>query len=203
MAPRDIVGLILAGGRASRFDGGAKETALFRGKPLIQHVIDRAAPQVARLAVSRPQGESGVIFDLEIVADRHADCGPIAGLYAGLDWMSGLSPAPNMLATFACDTPVFPKDLVRKLATLVSQKNAVAAIASSRGAPHPTFALWPAEILPIVKDRIDRGALSLMGLADAVGAAVADCEGPDEAAFFNVNRREDIAELDRLAEGRR
>ena len=60
-------------------------------------------------------------------------------------------------------------------------------------------ASWSAEILPIVKDRIDRGALSLMGLADAVGAAIADYEGPDEAAFFNVNRREDIAALERLA----
>ncbi len=47
-----IAGTILAGGRSSRMVGRNKVLAPLAGRPLIRHVIDRVAPQVAALALS-------------------------------------------------------------------------------------------------------------------------------------------------------
>lgn len=192
-----IAGLVLAGGRSSRFEGGEKERALLDGRPLVEHVIERAAPQVLMLAISRPRGEAGRVFDLEIVADAYEDCGPIAGLLAGLRWVGALMPPTGCLATFACDAPCFPADLVERLAAPVSAGKARASIASAGGALHPTFGLWSVDLAEDVEKSIKDGALSLKGFARAAGAAVVDFSDCGGTAFFNVNRREDLAALEK------
>lgn len=196
-----IAGLILAGGRSTRFDGGEKEKALLNGRPLIEHVIERAAPQVRTLAVSRPRGEAGRSFGFEIVADDLDDRGPIAGLAAGLRWALALAPSAEFLATFACDTPHFPEDLIHRLAEPIASGAARASIASAGGALHPTFGLWPVDFAGAVERSIEEGALSLKGFARAVGAVVVEFDDPEGTSFFNINRREDLRRLEKRSDG--
>ena len=46
-----VVGVILAGGRATRMGGGDKSLYRLGGKTILEHVIDRARPQVSRLVL--------------------------------------------------------------------------------------------------------------------------------------------------------
>ena len=46
IAPSEITGLVLAGGRGSRMGGVDKGLQPFRGLPLAQHALQRLAPQV-------------------------------------------------------------------------------------------------------------------------------------------------------------
>ena len=45
-------GVILAGGQATRMGGGDKGLLSLGGKPLLQHVVDRLAPQVSEIALN-------------------------------------------------------------------------------------------------------------------------------------------------------
>ncbi len=47
-----IIGVVLAGGRATRMGGEDKGLQLLNGKPLWQHVADRLADQVSTIALS-------------------------------------------------------------------------------------------------------------------------------------------------------
>ena len=47
-----IAGIILAGGLARRMGGGDKAMLSLSGRPLLAHVIDRLAPQVAEIALN-------------------------------------------------------------------------------------------------------------------------------------------------------
>ena len=67
----DVAGVILAGGLGRRL-GGAKALRMLAGRPLLAHVIDRLAPQVApgRLMLNVNEQALGIAsFGLSIVAD--------------------------------------------------------------------------------------------------------------------------------------
>ena len=52
IARDNVTGLIYAGGRATRMGGVDKGLELFRGRPLIEAVIDRLKPQCASIVIS-------------------------------------------------------------------------------------------------------------------------------------------------------
>ncbi len=192
--PLRIAGLILAGGRSSRFPGGEKENALLVGAPLMAHVIARANPQVATLAISRAApGQAG--FGLEIVVDLVTDSGPLAGLHAGLVWAAALTPPATHLATFACDMPLTPADIVSRLIDAAGAAKAPAAVAACGGVLHPPLGAWSVSLVAAAAARLAMGARSLHGFVDSAGAAIVEFP-PDEAdAFVNVNTAIDLAAL--------
>ena len=49
---QEIIGVVLAGGRATRMAGKDKGLQQLNGKPLWQHVADTLADQVAAMAIS-------------------------------------------------------------------------------------------------------------------------------------------------------
>jgi molybdopterin-guanine dinucleotide biosynthesis protein A len=109
----EITGLVLAGGRGARMGGADKGLQLFRGKALVDHAIERLAPQVGDLLISANR-------NLDVYAARAARvlvdadvefAGPLAGILAGL--RAARSP---WLMVVPCDTPRLPPDLVARLA---------------------------------------------------------------------------------------
>lgn len=193
-----IAGLVLAGGAAQRFAGGAKEDALLRGKPLLDHVIDRAAPQVSSLALSRARKATPIDHGLPVIADIYAGCGPLGGIHAGLLWASSLSPAAERLAVFACDTPLIAESLVQRLDKEMTRSGARAVVPAHDGRAHPTLGLWSVNLAPLAEQRLKDSRLSLHGFAEAAGARLVDLSDFGDAAFFNVNAAADLAALEAL-----
>lgn len=190
----DVAGLILAGGKSSRFDGGDKEYAIVNGATLISHVVSRARPQVCVLGISRSRS-ANAFDDLPVIIDEFAGCGPIGGVHAGIIWARTLSPPVSWLATFAGDTPLLASDLVSRLLIGAAEGKAPAAMAVHSGNEHPTLALWSVELEPVIRKKLLEKAFSLRGLAAAVGAAKVSFDDLPETAFFNVNTREDLNRL--------
>ena len=50
-----VTGIVLAGGKGSRMGGVDKGLQPLRGKPMVQHVIERLAPQVAEIVINANQ----------------------------------------------------------------------------------------------------------------------------------------------------
>jgi len=80
----DTLGVVLAGGLARRMGGGDKPLRMLAGRPMLAHVIERLAPQVAAVAINAngdPARFAG--FGLPVVPDGMADYpGPLAGVLA-------------------------------------------------------------------------------------------------------------------------
>ena len=75
------LGVILAGGRATRMGGGDKGRLDLNGRSLVDHVIARLAPQVQAIALNA-NGTPHRFADLglPIIADSHGThAGPLAG----------------------------------------------------------------------------------------------------------------------------
>lgn len=114
------------------------------GRPMIEHVVGRLAPQVDRLAINAngdPQRFSA--FGLPVVSDDLPDTGPLGGVLAGLVWAESLTPAPEYLATVPVDSPFIPADLVRRLVAASRENPGGVVIAASGERDHPVVGLWP------------------------------------------------------------
>lgn len=189
------LGVILAGGRATRMGGGDKGLRMVAGQRLIDHVIGRLAPQCGALAINAngdPARLAG--FGLPILPDSLPDHpGPLAGVLAGLDWAA--SQGARAIVTAAADTPFFPADLVARLIARAGPSGLCLAASpdeTGRIQRHPTFGLWPVALREDLRTALTGGLRKIVIWTDAHGAGRAVFDNTPFDPFFNVNTPEDI-----------
>ena len=185
-----IDGIILAGGASNRM-GASKALTSFRGMTLIDAVIARVAPQVAALAINAVRAEAETYragFSQTILPDLYEEkLGPLCGIVTGLTWCE-----TDWLATFPCDTPFLPRDLVAQLAKHANDAPVVAKGAQVCG-------LWPKSCLGRLKQGLEGGTLrSVLSAVEALGGTICEIAAPDHA-FFNINTPEDLNDALRLS----
>jgi molybdopterin-guanine dinucleotide biosynthesis protein A len=201
-----VFGVILAGGRSSRMGGSDKALALLDGRPLLQHVIDRLAPQVVALALS-VEHESAELagFGLPQLPDPFpGHHGPLGGLLSGLRHFTGLR---HWVLLAPCDAPFLPPDLGGRLQACAARADAPAAVAVHAGEWQPTFSLWHHGVLPDLERAVGRdGQAGFKPFLRALQAA--ECAWPDNGApgepppFFNINDPATLAQAGRWIEQR-
>lgn len=184
-----ITGLVLAGGQGRRMGGADKGLLDLEGRPLIEHVLRRFAPQVDEVLVSANRNRDRYeAMGHRVVADADgAYNGPLAGLLAGLaaaqhDWV----------VTVPCDTPDLPVDLVARLWAGLDAAQARVAIARTGVQVHPVFWLGPVSLAANLADFLARGGRSFrdwLAPLDCVEVSFDEAE----SAFANVNTREDLS----------
>lgn len=184
---RPIAGIVLAGGAGTRI-GGEKPHRLFAGRPLIAHVVDRLAPQVAALAIGAGEPAAFAPFGLPVLPDPvPGRAGPLAGVAAGLAWAKQVG--GDRLLTAPCDTPFLPADLAVRLAAA----DAEIVVAASGGRLHYTVALWRVALADGLAADVTMGRAVAMHrwLSDRQVIAVTFDGTPDP--FFNINTAADLA----------
>ena len=195
------VGVILAGGRATRMGGGDKAMLKLGGRPMLARVVDRLGPQVAGLALNA-NGDAARFagFGLPVVADSVAGYpGPLAGVLAGLDWAAGQG--ATHLVSAAVDTPFLPEDLVARLQRAAEIGHAPIALAETADGLHPTFGLWPVALRDDLRLALETGTRKVAAWAEGQGAAHAAFADRPLDPFFNVNTPEDLSAAEAMLAG--
>ncbi|HEY7985534.1 MAG TPA: molybdenum cofactor guanylyltransferase MobA [Methylophilaceae bacterium] len=184
-----ITGIVLAGGLGRRMGGVDKGLMTLHGRTMVQHVLERLAPQVDELLVNANQNlEQYAAFGYRVIADNLSEyAGPLAGLQAGLtearnDWV----------ATVPCDSPFLPLDLIARLKAALLEHKTEVAIATTLGQPHPVFCLCQRSVLPHLTSFLDSGGRRFeMWYADL---KVVEVNFDDQAdAFKNINTPQELA----------
>lgn len=195
------LGVILAGGLATRMGGGDKGLLPLGDATLLSHVIDRLAPQVAGLALNA-NGDPGRFenLGLPVLADSiEGFAGPLAGVLAGMDWAA--AQGADTIVTAAADTPFFPADLVPQLLLagtgMVHPLVLAATPDEKRGhVRHPTFGLWPVALRDDLRASLQAGLRKVIVWTDKHHGreALFPVDGLDP--FFNVNTPEDLVKAE-------
>lgn len=191
MNSADITGLILAGGRGSRMGHVDKGLQLFRGAPMALHVLMRLAPQVGSVMINANQNLAPYeAFGVSVWPDQMQDFpGPLAGVQTGLVYCE-----TPYLVTAPCDSPFLPADLVERLAEGLVDGNTDLAVAVTGDGEtkqaHPVFCLMKASLLPHLTLFLQNGGRKIDAWYESL--AVAEVHFADEAAFRNINTREEL-----------
>jgi molybdopterin-guanine dinucleotide biosynthesis protein A len=191
-----IAGVILAGGRASRFDGGSKAEALLAGEPLLARVIGRFRPQVDSLLINLNQSSTlECVADYPLLADTQGDfSGPLAGLHAACGYLEKANSAAKAIAIAPCDGPFLPLNFVSALANALVRENAAIACVRYRGQMQPTFSLWRRSTFKAVDHHFrELGEGGFKGLFRALPTVFVDWPQAPVDPFFNINTQAELA----------
>jgi len=197
----NVCGVLLAGGQSRRMGGGDKSLRMFDGAPLLERIIATADPQVSALCLNSngDPAEYGA-FGLPVVPDGVAGhAGPLAGILAGMEWVRNNHADCDWLASFACDAPFIPADLVLRLLAGVCEGGADLACARSGDRMHPVIGLWPMRLHRLLDQAVREEGVRKVDRWTAHYRLVAVEWSVDPVdPFFNVNSPEDFAEAERL-----
>lgn len=186
------LGVILAGGRATRMGGGDKGLRMLGDQSILARVIERLEPQVDGLILNA-NGDKARFgdFGLQVVTDSlEGFAGPLAGVLAGLDWAA--AQGADTIVTAAADTPFFPPDLVPRLILATEEMRHPLALAASPEGRHPTFGLWPVALRDDLREALQDGLRKVVLWTDKHNGRIAEFPGGTPDPFFNVNTPEDL-----------
>lgn len=207
IAPQDITGLILAGGRGSRMGGVDKGLQNFNGIPLALHTLMRLGPQVESVMVNANRNLSAYeSFGAAVWPDASADfAGPLSGFLVGLE----RAETPYVL-TVPCDTPRLPLDLAERLAAAMVREDADIAMAAAPETDdqgqtqirtQPVFCLMKIELSESLVKFTHAGGRKIDTWTAQHNTVVVpfDALGDDPLAFANVNTLTELQALENAA----
>jgi molybdopterin-guanine dinucleotide biosynthesis protein A len=194
-----ISGVVLAGGRGMRMGGVDKGLQLHASLPLALHALQRLAPQVGATMVNANRHlEQYARFGAPVWPDALPDyAGPLAGFITALHHCD-----TPFLVTVPCDTPMFPTDLVARLAGSLLETGSDIAMAAapetdSAGRTtlrsQPVFCLLHTRLLPSLEQFTQNGGRKIDAWTAQHKTTMVRFD--EQQAFFNVNT---MAELQAL-----
>ncbi len=194
IAKDDITGLILAGGRATRMGGVDKGLQVYRGVPLAMHALLRLSPQVGHLMINANRNLAAYeSMGVPVWPDALPDfAGPLAGFLAGLERCE-----TPYLASVPCDSPLFPEDLVARLAQGLVEAQADIAMAKTQEADgeqvQPVFCLMKTTLMESLVRFTHEGGRKI----DRWTALhrCAEVRFDDARAFVNANTLDELRHL--------
>lgn len=191
----NIIGVLLAGGGARRMGGCDKCLLPLDSKPILEHVIERAKPQVGRLLLST-NSEAALFsrYGLPIVHDTvPGSAGPLAGVLAAMEWTQTQADQDyRWLASFPADSPFFPSDLPSRLFHVLEKNKAQIACAASGGRRSPLFALWSMDLMDDLAEALARKERKVGHFLERHRCEVLNIDSASRDPFFNINTVEDL-----------
>lgn len=186
-----ISAVILAGGEGHRMGGRDKGLLPLAGKPLIQWVMERIAPQADEILISanRHLDEYGG-FGHRVLKDPGTElAGPLAGL------LEGMRHARHPLVLCVpCDAPLLPLDLVQRLRQALVESGARLAVARAAGRTHYTTLLAYRELAPGLTAFLAHGGRRVAEWQ--AGVSRTEVDFPDAPAFSNLNSPDLLQKLE-------
>lgn len=191
-------GIILAGGRASRFDpNGAVDKGLLSllGRPLVAHSVQLLRPYTEQIVISANR-------HLDIYAKYgsvHADA-PELGEYQGP--MAGLATCLACLTTTwayvaPVDLPLLSSAVYMRLWQAAKQ-SATGLVYVQATRTHPLCMIIHRDLAPQVREYVLQGERRVMHFLQQVQAQAVACADLNQHEFLNLNTVEDLAQAERI-----
>ena len=178
--------------------GVDKGLQMHRGAPMAMHALLRLGPQVGDMMINANRNLGAYeSMGAPVWPDTLPDhAGPLAGFLTGLERCE-----TPYLMTVPCDSPLFPDDLVQRLAHAMEAAGAEIAMPATREGTgeqehlqvHPVFCLMSVNLLESLMRFTQSGQRKI----DKWTALHRCVEVPfdDAAAFTNANTREELQQL--------
>ncbi len=226
-----IAGCILAGGAGSRMGGQDKGLLLWRGQPLLTHVLARFAPQVDYLCLSanrslaRYQALGFPVFSDRNFRGGHPDL-PLAiteptarqdapapaqepgfpgqGPLAGIERALYFAHQQHcaLLAVVPCDAPLLPTTLVPRLQQALEREDADLAMACAQGREQPLFCLLRSGLHQDLIAYLRSQERKVLRWQERFSIARV-CFDDEAEAFTNVNYPVQLSSADHTPDSRR
>jgi len=198
-----ILGVVMAGGRNSRF-GDIKAFAQVGGTRIIDRVIIALGAVSNDVVLSANDAATYDSVGLEMRGDLVPDIGALGGIHAALMWAQERGDDGVIVA--ACDMPFPSIPLLEVIRDAAANHDAVLPESDSRRGIEPLFGFYSVRCLPAIDNAIARDDRRMIAFHDDIDLHVIALEtvrkfGDPEVLFMNVNTREELEQAERIASG--
>ncbi|HJU74345.1 MAG TPA: molybdenum cofactor guanylyltransferase [Gemmatimonadaceae bacterium] len=186
-------GVILAGGRATRYGGLPKGLEKVGG----QRILDRVAATLREatdelLLVANADDADSWIPDVRRRRDVIADAGSLGGIHAAL------AHAGTAVIVVAWDMPFVPPPLLRRLRQIGATHDAVVPESESKRGAEPLCAFYSQACLAPIERRLEAGDRRVVSFFEDVHVARVSFDevqqfGDPAIMFMNVNSPDELA----------
>lgn len=181
----DATVILLAGGKSTRM-GQDKGLLELEGKPMIQHVIDRAKTLQLPILIVANNTEYAQ-FGLPVFADEIENKGPLGGIYTGL-----LHSSTALNLVISCDAPYVSLELMKHLLE-TAQENRMEITVPKYGQLHPLIAVYHRNVLNRIKSAIDEHDLKVLNMLNRAKTGILDLTNRFSGReFSNINEKKDL-----------
>jgi molybdopterin-guanine dinucleotide biosynthesis protein A len=191
-----VTGVVLAGGRSSRF-GRDKALLVLDGETLLSRAVRTLSALCGDVLVLGPPERAALAPAARVIPDKRPGDGPLPALATALRAMQG----ERMLAV-ATDMPLLNPDLLRYIINRSDGYDV--AVPRVGGRTQQLHAVYARGCLPAIESQLQRGDLKIDRFFSAVRTLVIEEDeiariDPRFDSFRNINTETDWQEVQRLA----
>ena len=193
MIENNIIGIILAGGKSSRF-GEDKSNIKLGNKTLLNHTVDRIEKEFSEvLIISNNKKHNYKNEKIYTVKDCiEGQLGPLVGILTAMKWVKENKKNYKWIASFPCDTPFFDIQLISKLKLKTKETSKKLIFLNSDKKRHNIFGLWSMDLIETLEKDIENSFRKVEIWADKVGYESININTEKFDRFLNINTKEDF-----------
>ena len=193
MKEHNILGVILAGGKSSRF-GSNKSLSMLANKRLIEHAINKIDTFFSEiLLVSNDSNFKIENKKVKIIGDCiKGYLGPLVGVLTAMKYANSFKNKYKWIITFPCDTPFFDKLIIEKMIEKTTSPKEKIYLIKDKKQRHNIFGLWSTSLENILEDDLNNNFRKVDLWADKIGCNFIEEENQNENEFLNINTKEDL-----------
>ena len=193
MIENNILGIILAGGKSSRF-GEDKSFAKLGDKTLLDHTIDKIEKEFTEILVISNKKEFNFKNNkIHVVEDCiEGQLGPLVGILTAMKWVIKNKKNYKWIASFPCDTPFFDIKLISELKIKVKETSKKLIFLNSNKKRHNIFGLWSMDLIEILEKDIKNSFRKVELWADKIGYENININEEKFDRFLNINTKKDL-----------
>ena len=193
MIENNILGIVLAGGKSSRF-GEDKSTTKLGKKTLLDHTIDKIEKEFTEIQVISNNKEFNFKNNkIHVVEDCiEGQLGPLVGILSAMKWVIKNKKNYKWIASFPCDTPFFDIKLISELKIKVKETSKKLIFLNSNKKRHNIFGLWSMDLIEILEKDIKNSFRKVELWADKIGYENININEEKFDRFLNINTKKDL-----------
>ena len=193
MIENNILGIILAGGKSSRF-GEDKSIAKLGDKTLLDHTINKIENEFTEiLLISNNKEFNFKNNKIHVVEDcMDGQLGPLVGILTAMKWVIKNKKNYKWIASFPCDTPFFDIKLISELKIKVKETSKKLIFLNSNKKRHNIFGLWSMDLIEILEKDIKNSFRKVELWADKIGYENININEEKFDRFLNINTKKDL-----------
>ena len=193
MIENNILGIILAGGKSSRF-GEDKSIAKLGDKTLLDHTINKIENEFTEiLLISNNKEFNFKNNKIHVVEDCiEGQLGPLVGILTAMKWVKKNNKNYKWIASFPCDTPFFDMKFISELKIKIKETSKKLIFLNSDKKRHNIFGLWSVDLIETLEEDIKNGLRKVEIWADKIGYENININTKEFDMFLNINTKEDL-----------
>jgi molybdenum cofactor guanylyltransferase len=185
-----MTGVVLIGGKSERY-GSDKVLSQFKGKQLIEHVVETIQPLFDEIILIGHKRKG--LENFRVVEDIRPGCGPLGGIYTAL-----MSTDAEYCFVCATDMPNLNAGLISYMISRAEGHDIVMPMWSK--GREPLHAIYRRSVIPYAASLLDQKILRIFTLIDQVDTLFIPEEtismyGDPFVLFSNINTQHDMSRI--------